>query len=137
VSHVLPGAEEALTVATDLKTARQERAARNQSLFREVNERLEEAISKLQLFGEPSRSHSFVCECLNLDCSDQVPLTGVEYKQVRRASTHFLVAPGHDVAEVERVFERAGDRFVVVEKIEAAAKSAAKWDGRGGAERIG
>ena len=36
---------------------RQARAARNQSLFRDVNERIEEAISKLTTF------HEFVCEC--------------------------------------------------------------------------
>jgi len=38
-----------------------------------------------------------------------------EYEEVRAEPTHFLLAPGHDEAQVEKVVDR-GSRHVVVEK---------------------
>jgi hypothetical protein len=102
----------------------QERAARNQSLFREVNERLEEQISTLSMF------HEFVCECANAECSENISLTHDEYEDIRGHPTRFAVKPGHIIPEVEHVVGGAPDRYVVVQKIEKAALIAAHFDPR-------
>ena len=98
--------------------------ARTQTLFREVNERMEEIGRDARLVdGE------LLCECANTDCAKPIPLTLTEYEAVRRIPTHFLVAPGHDVPAIERVVE-ANERYVVVEKLGEAGATAVRLDPR-------
>jgi hypothetical protein len=111
-------------VAADLKSERQERAARNQSLFREVNERLEETMSRLSMF------HDFICECALPECTENISLTHDEYDEVRRHPARFAVKPGHVAPEVELVVDSRADRYLVVEKIERGAEVAAHFDPR-------
>jgi hypothetical protein len=111
-------------LAVDLNEARQERAARNQSLFRGVNESLEEAMRDLPI------AQDFLCECADSDCNAMVSLSVSEYERVRGVPTHFAIAPGHELAEVERVVERADERYTVVEKIGKAAEVARLLDPR-------
>jgi hypothetical protein len=88
-----------------------ERAARNQSLFREVNERIED-------LAAPASFAGFVCECMNETCDEQVPLTLEEYEHIRSGANRFLVLPGHNVDDLEEIVETS-DRFVVVAKLGA------------------
>jgi hypothetical protein len=98
--------------------------ARTQSLFREVNERMEEIGRDARLVdGE------LLCECANAECVEPIPLTRAEYEAVRRIPTHFLIAPGHDVPAIERVVE-ANERHVVVEKFGVAGATAVRLDPR-------
>jgi hypothetical protein len=105
---------------------RQARAARNQSIFREVNERLEAINESLALASETA---TFVCECADLGCTEMIDLTLVEYESVRRESNEFFVLPGHVYPDVEKVVAEK-DRYVVVAKIEEAAKLAEAFDPR-------
>jgi hypothetical protein len=106
--------------------ARKERAARNESLFREVNERIEDAATKLSpMFTE------FMCECADDECFEKVSLTLVEYTSVRESGpTYFVVRRGHSDPEVERVVGGEGDRYDVVKKLGAAAEAAIALDPR-------
>jgi hypothetical protein len=106
--------------------ARQERAARNESLFREVNERIESAATKLSpMFTE------FMCECADDTCFEYVSLTLEEYASVRKMGpVYFFVKPGHGNGEVERVVGGEPDRYDIVEKQEVAAEVAAELDSR-------
>jgi hypothetical protein len=103
---------------------RVERAARNQSLFREINERLEELASTFQ---EVAGTASFTCECADLKCIEQVEMSLDEYEAVRSDANQFVVRPGHVLADVENVVGES-DRFVVVAKIGKGAKIAAAAD---------
>jgi hypothetical protein len=98
------------------------RVAKNEILFREVNERIRELGDR---FGLPvADTMDFLCECSRRSCAGSVALTLEEYEQVRSTDTHFFVLPGHVDPEIERVV-RANDRFVVVEKIGEAGRAAA------------
>jgi hypothetical protein len=104
------------------------RAARNQSLFREANERvkeLNEGFSMVLPVGE------WICECAADACVERIELSPAEYEAVRNDGTHFLVAPGdeHVFLEVERVSER-NECYWVVEKFGAAGEMAGKLDPR-------
>jgi hypothetical protein len=56
------------------------RAARNQSMFREVNERIEELASR----WDYDRDGQYVCECLDTSCVAVLNgLTHDIYRQVR------------------------------------------------------
>jgi hypothetical protein len=107
---------------------RQVRAAKNQSLFREVNERVNEIG---QYPGSKSYAETAICECANPECSEEVSLTAEEYESLRAHSTCFAVAPSdeHVFADVERIVEKH-EHYWVVEKIEQAAWVAQKLDPR-------
>jgi hypothetical protein len=100
--------------------------ARNEALFREVNERIEDVQSGFDAHGRTD----FLCECGSDDCTQPISLTLAEYEHIRQDPKHFVVVPGHDVVDVERVVEQT-DRYAVVEKLPGApAKIALERDPR-------
>jgi hypothetical protein len=109
-----------------LGSSRVERAARNQSLFREVNERLQELASNYQ---GTTGTAVFSCECADLSCIEQIDMTLDEYEAVRSDPNQFLVLAGHVVTNVENIVGEH-DGFVVVAKIGEGAAIAAAADPR-------
>jgi hypothetical protein len=95
---------------------RQVRAAQNQALFREVNERIE---SLSDAFSVEAPIGDFVCECADEGCSERIGVALAEYEGVRADGNRFLVAPtaDHYFSEVERLVEMR-ERFWIVEKFE-------------------
>jgi hypothetical protein len=108
---------------------RARRLAQNETLFREVNERVEEVASGFADRDEEDRPIGFVCECGRRDCTESIEATRAQYEAVRSNPLRFLVLPGHEDEEVERVVERT-DRFVVVVKLGEGARLAAEQDPR-------
>ena len=104
-------------------------AARNEELFRTVNEQIE-AVSQTLAGTDPNMD--FLCECDQIDCVAKVSATRDEYESVRAVSTHFIVVPEHVDPSVEHVVVLSNDRFAVVEKEAAAARDAEEHDPRGG-----
>jgi hypothetical protein len=106
--------------------SRQARAARNESLFRDVNDRIDSAASDASpMFTE------FMCECADASCFEHISLTSEEYASVRQMGpVYFILKPGHGDADVERVVGGEGDRYEIVEKQEVAAQVAAALDPR-------
>ena len=111
---------------TEQLEERQERAAQNQSLFREVNERME-------TLGRGRSFVQFVCECADLACAEELSLTLEEYEHVRASPATFVVRPGHELPDVESTVETS-TRFVVVRKRGVAEAIAAERDPR---DRVG
>jgi predicted NBD/HSP70 family sugar kinase len=105
--------------------AKHERFARNEALFREANERIEE-VSRRHEIGD---NLEFLCECGRRDCLETIALARAEYEAVRREGDRFFVAPGHELPEVERVVERH-ERYFVVEKLGQAGELAEAQDPR-------
>jgi hypothetical protein len=103
----------------------EDRIAHNETLFREVNERIEAGQWPTDR-GEPA---AFRCECGSLRCNRLVELTLDEYERVRASATHFLLAPGHEIPAIERVVDRESS-YVVVEKVGDAAEVAEETDPR-------
>lgn len=104
-------------------TDRAARTAQNESLFREVNERVKELNTA---FDALSRHAEWICECGNTECLAPVQMTHEEYDAVRaRGSDCFLVKPdeAHVRPEVENIVERH-ERYWVVQKIGLAAEIA-------------
>lgn len=94
--------------------ARARRTARNEDMFRQLNDRMH-VLAGIESSSEPFER--FVCECYQTSCSLLVELTPVEYRAVRADGAHFLVFPEplHTSPELETVVERH-DRYWVVEK---------------------
>lgn len=95
--------------------------ARNEALFREVNERIAEITEANDAAnGDPI---AFVCECSSLDCGGNVRLTLDEYVALRESPRVFAVVPGHERLEVERVVGEGRD-YLLVEKLGEAGEVA-------------
>lgn len=98
------------------------RAARNQSLFRSLNEKVNEINKSFQTVLEDA---DYICECAKNDCMDRIRLSLEEYDDIRRVPTHFFVKRHHVFPEFERVVDER-DGYVVVEKYgEAGAEAVA------------
>jgi hypothetical protein len=104
--------------------SRQARAGRNESLFRELNERIDESATDITpMFTE------FMCECASDSCFDYVSLTSQEYMEVRKMGpVYFAVTPGHADPEVERIVGGEADRYDIVEKQGVAAEVAVELE---------
>jgi hypothetical protein len=105
--------------------SREERVAKNQVLFREVNERIHEAAERADFAGPTV----FVCECGSEDCAESIELGMDEYERIRSEATRFAIATSHVIEDVEQVVERHADHLVV-EKVERAAEIAREHDPR-------
>jgi hypothetical protein len=101
------------------------RIARNESLFRDVNERIAES-AKTAPVGEAE----FICECGDLTCTHRIEAALEEYDEVRAKPTLFIVKPGHVDAGVERVVEEKDGYDVVEKDVPPAAREARKLDPR-------
>jgi hypothetical protein len=89
-----------------------ERLARNQTLFREVNERL------LDMSTDGERI-AFLCECSRVDCSETISLSLDEYNAVRSDPRSFAIVTGHETPAVERV-AATHNGYSVVQKTNGA-----------------
>lgn len=96
-----------------------ERVGRNDAIFRQANERINDAAEARDMTEEIP----FLCECAEESCTEIVPLSHEEYEYIRRDATDFLNAPGHEVAagRYGEVVERH-DRYVIVRKLGVAAE---------------
>jgi|SRR5581483_4088918 len=103
----------------------EERLARNESLFREVNERIAEAARRTEVLPDAE----FLCECGRVECLDRVLVPLAAYEQIRAHPEQFILVTGHDQPEVDRVVVEA-DTYVVVEKIGEAREVAEDLDPR-------
>jgi len=85
-----------------------EQLVRNQILLREVNERIAEIAS-----SSAGELPEFLCECSRHDCTETLPLSLPEYERVRSSLNLFVILPGHECVEVDRVVEtRHGSQLV-------------------------
>jgi hypothetical protein len=93
----------------------EERLVKNEALFRDVNERMRTIDRGLGVPPNEEDRWAFICECANVDCADRIELTLEEYEHARARSDRFLVVPGHERPDLERLIRR-NERFAVVEK---------------------
>lgn len=66
---------------------------------------------------------TYVCECGDAVCEQQVKMTRQEYESVRADGTHFALAIDHENPEIDRLLGENG-RFAIVEKLGEAARMA-------------
>src|SRR5215213_368670 len=106
---------------------RERRLARNEALFRDINEEIETVAFRLGSGDE--HVYEFLCECANVDCDLRLPLSLDDYESVRTNPVWFAVAAGHALPEIEDVVERRAN-YDVVEKQGEAARLVAGLDPR-------
>jgi hypothetical protein len=90
---------------------RKQRIEENEKLFREVNERVEQMQANFQSGPDPE----WVCECGDESCFEKLTVPLDEYHEIRSHHDWFLIKPGHEKLDVERIV-RQQNGFYVVEK---------------------
>jgi hypothetical protein len=104
------------------------RLARNEVMFRAINERIRELAARFNNLAEEELA--FICECADETCVERVSLKTSQYDDVRAIPARFIVAPGHEVTPlVERVIFRSSG-FVIVRKVGIAADVARELTNR-------
>jgi hypothetical protein len=106
--------------------SREVRIARNDSTFRDANEKIANAASGYERFEQVP----FICECATESCTVIVPLSLAEYEDVRSAPTRFFVATGHQASEGVVSLLEDRDGYVVLEKEGRAGEVATELDPR-------
>ncbi len=102
------------------------RAAKNEVVLRDLNERLEAHQRWLD-----ERVSEWVCECADPECRKPVEMSIAEYERVRAEPTRFVIAPGdeHVARGIEHVVQRE-ERYWIVEKVGVGAEISEKLDPR-------
>jgi hypothetical protein len=93
-------------------------AARNEEVFRAVNERIEEGAKHHRV----DQVLPFHCECAVEGCMETIELAPAEYDRIASHVARFVVVPGHEEPKVEAVVERHGSYLVVEKSGEARAE---------------
>ena len=83
-----------------VEEAQKARLARNEDLFRQVNEKIDDIAAR---HGDDAHVYEFFCECSDVDCSERVHLTLPQYAHVREEPARFVVVKGHVLEEIEHV----------------------------------
>lgn len=86
-------------------------AARNEEVFRSINERIDEG-AKRHGVEQPL---SFHCECATEACVETIELPPTDYDRIASHLARFFVVPGHEQSSVETVVE-SHSAYLVVEK---------------------
>jgi hypothetical protein len=96
-----------------------ERQARNEALFREVNERIAE-LGERTYHVAPEEALEFLCECgTEGGCGERVSVPLRTYESVRAQDDRFVVKPGHETPDLEHAVDWTDD-YVIVDKVAAA-----------------
>jgi hypothetical protein len=90
---------------------RDDRVRESQQEFRRANDEIATHARKL----DTDALAPFLCECADERCTQIVELTLEEYEDVRSDDGRSLMAPGHAVADDERVLEES-ERYWITEK---------------------
>ncbi len=108
-----------------MTTSEEAKRAENESVFRDVNERIEAAVVALD---PPLELAPFLCECDDVACRETIPVSRAEYEHVRAEGDVFVVVRRH-TGESEILEER--ETYAVIRKTGEEAAVARALDPRG------
>jgi hypothetical protein len=99
-----------------------ERRARNQLLFRAVNEQI---VNLTERFQAELSDLDLVCECADPSCTGTIRLGLEDFGRIDQVQEAFLVLRGHEDLQVEDVVD-SRDGYVIVRKRNLAARIVAE-----------
>ena len=106
---------------------RTQRVGRNEALFRHVNEQIN-ALN--ESFGSVTRDVALVCESGDARGIEQITLPLPDYEALRANPVYFVVKPGHQAADLERVVSRHDEYWIIEKHPGEPAELAAQLDSR-------
>ena len=101
-----------------------DRRVENERIFRAVNEQIERLNETFETFS--GERPEFLCECDAADCTARLAIGLDQVRLVHEHPRRYVVAPGHEDPEVERVIASDGGHVVVAKIGEAASIARAR-----------
>ena len=92
----------------------QDQEARNETVFRDLNEWTLEANDERLGLDRPA--DTYLCECGDRRCTEPIDITRAEYEEIRTEPLRFLIALNHENPDSDTVLLE-NPRFATVEKI--------------------
>ncbi len=93
------------------------RLAENEVIFKEMNERIKQAVTAnfgKQAVGLPLE---FYCECSDKACQERIVMAADQFTAAHANPKRFIIRKSHEKASIERVVE-ACDDYDIVEKFQ-------------------
>lgn len=87
------------------------RVRENEETFASANERI---LASAERFGF-DQLVPFICECSKTTCTETIRLSVDTYRQAKNGSDAFILLPGHENSQVEKIVAH-GNGYVLVEK---------------------
>jgi len=99
----------------DPTSPRAGRLRRNEELMEQLNRRIERTLGEIRDEEDEDADApiAFLCECSQLDCRDRIHMAPSRFDRIHRDPDLFIVIPGHEILEVERVVDQEGDALIV------------------------
>jgi hypothetical protein len=100
---------------TDPSSPRARRMRANEELMEELNRRMERMLGDIRDEDDDDRDApiAFLCECSNLDCRERIHLEPSQFDRIHQDPEQFILVPGHEMPDDERVVDQFGDHLVV------------------------
>jgi hypothetical protein len=94
------------------------RLRENEELMEALNLRMEASLGRIrEEDGLPQDAPmALFCECSDLDCRDRVHVQPGRFDEIHADPEQFILVPGHEMLEVERVVDQESD-YLIVRKI--------------------
>ena len=106
-------ADRAWNLAAMEDEPRGQRARENEERFAHANAEIKTVADRVGVDGKVP----FLCECSDLGCTGIIKILLDDYRAAKSPGGAFVLLPGHDDANVERVVSE-GEGFVIVKKYE-------------------
>jgi hypothetical protein len=102
----------------DPSSPRARRMRENEELMEELNRRMERMLEEIREDEDTDADApiAFLCECSHLDCRERVHLEPSLFDRIHKDPDVFVLVPGHEVPDVERVVDQVSD-FLIVRKL--------------------
>lgn len=106
---------------TDLGSHSKQRRMRNERLVKDQNSRVKRlADGIMDITTKALLPLTFACECSDPTCSETISLSADEYAVAHQYPDHFIIKPGHEQIDIERIVSSFPDAkqpdYCVVEK---------------------
>ena len=103
----------------DPTSPRARRMRQNEELMEELNRRMERMLEEIREDEEETDADApiaFLCECSHVDCRERVHLEPSVFDRIHKDPDVFILVPGHEIPDVERIVDQMGD-FLIVRKL--------------------
>jgi hypothetical protein len=88
----------------------------NEKLLRRSNERTQKRVKRDFTTAQRIKTTlHFYCECATVPCTMRIKLTEAEYEAIHNERDKFIVAKGHEIANIEKIVAKH-ENYNVVEK---------------------
>jgi hypothetical protein len=113
LTGVRNGHRHSLESSSGASAERQRRIGENEALLRQVNEGFLESAGG---YSAITGTVFVMCECGGSDCVRRIEMTPGEYEALRAESTHFAIAHGHELPDVETIVHET-PRYAIVRRM--------------------